>query len=273
MNHADKPENEASSSIIEIRDLEMSYGGFVVMQGLNFTVNRGDIFIIMGVSGSGKSTLLKHLVGLKRPARGKVLYDGVSYWEAEAELQQRLKRRFGILFQSGALWSSLTLGENVALPLEQYTGLNPSQVRELVSFKLALVGLAGFEDFYPAEVSGGMMKRAGLARAMALDPDILFFDEPSAGLDPVSARLLDDLILELGQCQGITVVVVTHELASIFAIGTNSVFLDPDQKAITASGAPKTILKESADQKVLSFLTRGERGQEHGKPCSCWGTR
>jgi phospholipid/cholesterol/gamma-HCH transport system ATP-binding protein len=273
MNQADTPEKGGNTPIIEIRGLEMSYGGFVVMHELNFTVKRGDIFIIMGVSGSGKSTLLKHLVGLKRPARGQVLYDGVSYWEAETDLQQRLKRRFGILFQSGALWSSMTLAENIALPLEQYTRLNPAQVKELASFKLALVGLAGFEDFYPSEVSGGMMKRAGLARAMALDPDILFFDEPSAGLDPVSARLLDDLILELSQCQGTTVVVVTHELASIFAIGTNSVFLDPDLKTITATGDPNVILKESSDQKVLSFLTRGERGQEHGKPCSCWGTR
>jgi len=269
MNHA----QTGTKSIIEIRGLEMAYGGFVVMHDLNFTVNRGDIFVIMGVSGSGKSTLLKHLVGLKRPAKGRVLYDGTSYWEAEAEQQERLKRRFGITFQSGALWSSLTLAQNIALPLEQYTRLSPAQVQELVSFKLALVGLAGFEDFYPSEVSGGMVKRAGLARAMALDPDILFFDEPSAGLDPVSARLLDDLILELSQCQGTTVVVVTHELASIFAIGTNSIFLDPDVKTITATGNPKAILEETSDQKVLSFLTRGEKGQEHGKPCSCWGTR
>lgn len=273
MNHVEIPANDHKEAAIEIRGLEMSYGDFVLMRDLNFTVGRGDIFIIMGVSGSGKSTLLRHLVGLKQPAKGQVLYDGVSYWEAEAQEQERLKRRFGILFQSGALWSSLTLAENIALPLEQYTRLDPAQVKELVSFKLALVGLAGFEDFYPSEVSGGMMKRAGLARALALDPDILFFDEPSAGLDPVSARLLDDLILELSQCQGTTVVVVTHELASIFAIGTNSVFLDPDQKAITAYGDPKRILKESTDQKVLSFLTRGEKGQEHGKPCACWGNR
>jgi phospholipid/cholesterol/gamma-HCH transport system ATP-binding protein len=157
----------------------------------------------------------------------------------------------------------MTLAENVALPLEQYTILNPQQVRELVSFKLALVGLGGFEDFYPAELSGGMKKRAGLARAMALDPDILYFDEPSAGLDPVSARLLDDLIIQLSESQGTTVVVVTHELASIFAIGTNSVFLDADVKTIIASGDPKRLLRESPDPKVISFLTRGESGQ-HG---------
>ncbi|HEY5512837.1 MAG TPA: ATP-binding cassette domain-containing protein [Geomonas sp.] len=255
------PSTESGSgqdAVIEVRDLEMSYGSFVLMQDINFTINRGDIFIIMGMSGSGKSTLLKQLVGLKEPARGQVFYEGVSYWEAGPKEQERLKRRFGILFQSGALWSSMTLAENVALPLEQYTTLPPGQIRELVSFKLALVGLGGFEEFYPSELSGGMKKRAGLARAIALDPDLLFFDEPSAGLDPISARLLDDLIIELRESLGTTVVVVTHELASIFAIGTNSVFLDSDVKMITASGHPKRLLKESADPKVLNFLTRGE---------------
>ncbi|HEX2770578.1 MAG TPA: ATP-binding cassette domain-containing protein [Geobacteraceae bacterium] len=261
MKEADNPVNGGKGPVIVVRGLEMSYGSFVLMRDLNFTINRGDIFIIMGGSGCGKSTLLKHLVGLKRPARGQILYDGLSYWEAEPEVQERLKRRFGTLFQSGALWSSMTLAENVALPLEQYTSLNPQQVRELVSFKLALVGLGGFEDFYPAELSGGMKKRAGLARAMALDPDILYFDEPSAGLDPVSARLLDDLIIQLSESQGTTVVVVTHELASIFAIGTNSVFLDADVKTMIASGDPKQLLKESPDPKVISFLTRGESGQ------------
>jgi phospholipid/cholesterol/gamma-HCH transport system ATP-binding protein len=257
---ADKPVNGGKEPVIDVCGLEMAYGSFVLMRDLNFTINRGDIFIIMGGSGCGKSTLLKHLVGLKRPARGQILYDGLSYWEAEPEVQERLKRRFGTLFQSGALWSSMTLAENVALPLEQYTSLSPLQVRELVSFKLELVGLGGFEDFYPAELSGGMKKRAGLARAMALDPDILYFDEPSAGLDPVSARLLDDLIIQLSESQGTTVVVVTHELASIFAIGTNSVFLDADVKTMIASGAPKQLLKESPDPKVISFLTRGVSG-------------
>ena len=249
-------------AVIEVRGLEMSYGSFVLMHDLNFTINRGDIFIIMGGSGCGKSTLLKQLVGLKRPARGEILYDGVNYWESGPEVQERIKRRFGILFQSGALWSSMTLAENVALPLEQYTTLPPGQIRELVSFKLALVGLGGFEDFYPSEISGGMKKRAGLARAMALDPDLLFFDEPSAGLDPISARLLDDLIIELSESLGATVVVVTHELASIFAIGTNSVFLDPDVKTMTAAGDPKRLLKESSDPKVINFLTRGEGARQ-----------
>jgi phospholipid/cholesterol/gamma-HCH transport system ATP-binding protein len=243
---------------IEVRGLEMSYGSFVLMRDLNFTINRGDIFIIMGGSGCGKSTLLKHLVGLKRPAKGEIVYDGVSYWETGQEEQERLKRRFGILFQSGALWSSMTLAENVAMPLEQYTTLPPAQIRELVSYKLALVGLGGFEEFYPSEISGGMKKRAGLARAMSLDPDLLFFDEPSAGLDPISARLLDDLIIQLSESLGTTVVVVTHELASIFAIGNNSVFLDPDVKTMTAVGDPKRLLREASNPKVVNFLTRGE---------------
>jgi len=252
-----RPGTGAQTPLIDVKGVEMAYGSFVLMRDLTFTVNRGDIFIIMGGSGCGKSTLLKHLVGLKRPARGEILYDGVDYWSAQPDVQEGVKRRFGILFQSGALWSSMTLAENVALSLEQYTALPAAQIREIVSLKLALVGLGGFEDFYPSEISGGMKKRAGLARAMALDPDLLFFDEPSAGLDPVSARLLDDLIIELSESLGTTVVVVTHELASIFAIGTNSVFLDPEVKTMTAAGHPRRLLEESSDPKVINFLTRG----------------
>ncbi len=243
---------------IEVRDLTMAYGDFVIQRNLNFTVSRGDIFIIMGGSGCGKSTLLRHLVGLKEPAQGKVLYEGVSFWDSEINRKKAMMRRFGILYQSGALWSSMTLSENVALPLEEYTSLSHGQINELVSLKLALVGLAGFGDFYPAEISGGMRKRAGLARAMALDPDILFFDEPSAGLDPISARRLDELILELRDSLGATVVVVTHELASIFAIGNNSVFLDAETRTMIAGGDPRKLLAESPDPRVRSFLTRGE---------------
>lgn len=243
---------------IEVRDLTMAYGSFVLQRNLTFTVRHGDIFIIMGGSGCGKSTLLRHLIGLKAPAKGDVFYSRKSFWTAEPEERERLMRRFGILYQKGALWSSLTLAENVALPLEQYTELRSSRVRELASLKLALVGLAGFEDYYPSEISGGMQKRAGLARAMALDPEILFFDEPSAGLDPVSSRLLDDLILELRDSLGATVVVVTHELASIFTIGTNSVFLDAESKTMIAAGDPKVLLAESRNPTVRQFLTRGE---------------
>jgi len=257
MNASEKLPESERETVIEVHDLEISYGTFVLMRDLNFHIRRGDIFIIMGGSGCGKSTLMKQMVGLKKPARGQVLYGNVSFWDAGTEVREQLKRRFGILFQSGALWSSLTLAENIALPLEQYTDLSPAQIRELASFKLALVGLGGFEDFYPSELSGGMKKRAGLARAMALDPDILFFDEPSAGLDPISARLLDDLIIELSESLSTTVIVVTHDLASIFAIGTNSVFLDPEAKTMTAAGDPKRILAESEDPKVVSFLTRG----------------
>jgi phospholipid/cholesterol/gamma-HCH transport system ATP-binding protein len=243
---------------IVVKNLDMGYGSFILMRNLNFSVNRGDIFIIMGGSGCGKSTLLKILIGLKAPIGGKVFYGDVNYWDSDPDDQERLKKRFGVLYQSGALWSSMTLAENVALPLEQYTDMNRNQIRDMISLKLALVGLAGFEEFYPSEISGGMQKRAGLARAMALDPDILFFDEPSAGLDPVSARLLDDLILELRASLGTTFVVVTHELASIFAIGNNSVYLDVETKTMTAGGDPKKLLAESSDPKVRNFLTRGE---------------
>jgi phospholipid/cholesterol/gamma-HCH transport system ATP-binding protein len=169
-------------------------------------------------------------------------------------------KRFGILYQSGALWSSMTLAENVILPLEQYTDLTRGEMREMASLKLALVGLAGFEEFYPSEISGGMRKRAGIARAMALDPDVLFFDEPSAGLDPVSARMLDDLILELRDSLGTTIVVLTHELASIFIIGNNSIYLDVETRTMTAGGDPKKLLAETKDPTVLKFLTRGEKG-------------
>ena len=236
----------------------MAYGDFVLMRDLNFTINRGDVFLIMGGSGCGKSTLMKILIGLKAPATGRVLYGNTSFWESEADERDQLMKRFGILYQSGALWSSMTLAENVALPLQLNTTLAAAAIMEVVSLKLALVGLAGFEEFYPAEISGGMRKRAGLARAMALDPDILFFDEPSAGLDPISFRRLDDLILELRESLGATVVIVTHELASIFGIGTNSVFLDPDSRTMIAQGDPKLLLAESRDPKVLEFLTRGE---------------
>jgi phospholipid/cholesterol/gamma-HCH transport system ATP-binding protein len=251
---------EAQAHIVA-EDLTMAYGDFVIQRDLDFTINRGDIFIIMGGSGCGKSTLLRHFIGLKSPAKGRVLYENVSFWEADPDTQDSLMRRMGVLYQSGALWSSMTLAENVALALKEYTSLKPKDIQEIVSLKLALVGLAGFEDFYPSEISGGMRKRAGLARAMALDPEILFFDEPSAGLDPISAKLLDDLILEIRDSLGSTIVVVTHELASIFNIGNNSVFLDPDTKTMIAAGDPKRLLAESKDPRVVRFLTRGQEGQ------------
>jgi phospholipid/cholesterol/gamma-HCH transport system ATP-binding protein len=241
---------------IEVRDLSIGYGDFVVQRDLNFAVNKGDIFVVMGGNGCGKTTLMRALVGLQRPLRGTVRYAGEDFWGATDDGRQRLKRRLGVLFQVGALWSSLTLAENVALPLAEYTDLPQRRIAELVSFKLALVGLAGFEEFYPAELSGGMKKRAGLARAMALDPDILVIDEPSSGLDPLTAKRLDELIVELRDSLGTTFVVVTHELASILAIGNNSIYLDAETRSMIATGNPQDALR-SGDAKVRRFLSRG----------------
>lgn len=241
---------------IEVRGLSMAYGEFVVQRDLAFKVNQGDIFVIMGGNGCGKTTLMRALTGLQRPACGTVLYGGEDFWNAEQEDQERLQRRLGIMFQGGALWSSLTLAENVALPLAEYADLSPARVAEIVSLKLALVGLAGFEDFYPSELSGGMKKRASLARAMALDPEILIIDEPSSGLDPLTARRLDDLILELRDSLGATIVVISHDLASILAIGSDSIYLDADTHTMIATGNPRQAL-QSGDPKVRHFLTRG----------------
>ncbi|HEY7168944.1 MAG TPA: ATP-binding cassette domain-containing protein [Candidatus Binatia bacterium] len=249
--------NGSGSAHITVRDLTMAYGSFVLMRDLNFTINHGDVFIIMGGSGCGKSTLLRHLIGLNEPAKGEIFYGEENFTKADPAKRQEMVRRTGVLFQSGALWSSMTLAENVGLSLDEYTDLSPGEIREVASLKLALVGLKGFEDYFPSQISGGMQKRAGLARAMALDPEILFFDEPSAGLDPISSRLLDDLILELRDSLGATVVVVTHELASIFTIGNNSVFLDAETRTMTAGGDPKELLAHSNNPTVRRFLTRG----------------
>ena len=243
---------------IAVADLTMAYGSYVIQRDLTFGVRRGEIFIIMGGSGCGKSTLLRHLIGLVSPVKGDISYDGVSFTAAGPEERENTLRRFGVLYQQGALWTSMTLAENVTLPLKEFTDLTPAQIREVVSLKLALVGLAGFEEFYPSEISGGMQKRAALARAMALDPDVLFFDEPSAGLDPVTSRRLDDLILEIRDSLGATIVVVTHELPSIFAIGDNAVYLDAETKTMIAQGNPRTLRETAADPKVHAFLTRGE---------------
>jgi phospholipid/cholesterol/gamma-HCH transport system ATP-binding protein len=251
------PPASAEDAHVQVDGLTMAYGDFVVMRDLSFVVRRGDIFIIMGGSGCGKSTLMRHLIGLKRPAAGRVRIGGTSLWETEGDERDALLRRLGVMYQSGALWSSLTLAENIGLPLEQFTDLSAAAIREVAAYKLALVGLAGFEDYYPAEISGGMQKRAGVARAMALDPEILFFDEPSAGLDPVSARRLDDLILELRESLGTTMVVVTHELASLLGIGTNSVYLDVETRTQIALGRPRGLLESCRDAKVQAFLTRG----------------
>jgi phospholipid/cholesterol/gamma-HCH transport system ATP-binding protein len=235
----------------------MAFGNFELIRDLSFKVYRGDIFIIMGSSGCGKTTLLRHLLGLKEPAAGEIFYGDMNFTAATPEEREAKLRRFGVMYQGGALWSSMTLAENVGLPLDEFTDLNPEEIREIASLKLALVGLKGFEDYYPSQISGGMQKRAGLARAMALDPEILFFDEPSAGLDPISSRLLDELILELRGSLGATLVVVTHELPSIFTIGDDCVLLDADSRAAIARGDPRELLAHSTDPRVRRFLTRG----------------
>ncbi|MDX2108636.1 MAG: ATP-binding cassette domain-containing protein [Verrucomicrobiota bacterium] len=245
---------------IDVRKVTLSYGSFVVMNDVSFTLERGKILVIMGGSGCGKSTLLKNMIGLREPSSGEVFYNGVSFTKANYESRMTMLRSFGVLYQNGALWSSMTLAENVALSLEQYTMLNDREIAEVVALKLALVGLKGFEDYYPAEISGGMRKRAGLARAMALDPQVLFFDEPSAGLDPLTSKRLDDLILRLRDSLGATFVVVTHELASIFAIADDALYLDASTRTVSARGNPHDLLKNPPNDNVREFLTRGGEG-------------
>jgi phospholipid/cholesterol/gamma-HCH transport system ATP-binding protein len=242
---------------VVVRDLTMAYGSYVLMRDLDFEIGRGDIFFVIGGSGSGKSTLLRHMLGLKAAAKGEIRIDG-DLVSTEPERMHDMLQRSGVLYQSGALWSSMTLMENVAVPLEEFTDLAHSEIERVASLKLALVGLAGFDRYYPSEISGGMQKRAALARAMALDPEILFVDEPSAGLDPLSSRRLDDLILELRDSLGATVVIVSHELASIFGIGTNCVFLDAETKTMIATGNPRDLRDHSEHPTVRQFLNRGE---------------
>lgn len=248
----------STSSALSVRHLTLGFDGQVLLEDLSFEVRPGEVFVIMGGSGCGKSTLLRHLVGLQEPMGGAVFHGEVNFTEAPESLRATLRRRMGVLFQHGALWSSMTLAENVGLVLEEFTDLPPSEVRALASLKLALVGLRGFEDHYPHEVSGGMQRRAGLARAMALDPAILFCDEPSAGLDPVSSRRLDDLIRELRDSLGTTVVLVTHEVDSILAIGTDSIFLDPESRSIVARGHPRDLHQHATHPDVWRFLHRGD---------------
>lgn len=242
---------------IKGENVEIAYGSNVLMRNVDFEVNNGDVFIIMGGSGCGKSSLMRVMTGLKEPSKGKVWVLGKDYYAQDEKNKKLIMQNCGILYQSGALFSSMTLAENVSLPLQEYTDYSSKMIADLVELKLALVGLKGYGDFYPSEISGGMKKRAGLARALALDPKILYFDEPSAGLDPVSSKLLDDLILEINQSLGTTIVVITHELSSIFAIGSNSVFLDVDIKGVSARGNPKDLLKNPPNQNVFRFLSGG----------------
>lgn len=241
---------------IDVRGLTLRYGPLIVMRDLSFRVRRGEIFVIMGGSGSGKSTLLKHLIGLMEPAEGTILFEGKDFGKADGKARKEILRRMGVLYQNGALWSGLTLAENVALPLEEYTNLDRESIAEVVALKLALVGLRGFEAFYPSEISGGMCKRAALARATAMDPEVLFFDEPSSGLDPITASRLDDLILELRASFGTTIVVVTHDIASIFKIADRALFLDIEEKTMTALGTPVELRDHPPSEEVRLFLTR-----------------
>lgn len=245
-------------AMLEVRDLTLAYGEVLIQQNLDFTIQRGDIFIIMGGSGCGKSTLMRALTGLLEPATGRILIQGMDLWQGSARERETLMRRQGVMYQSGALWSAMTLRENVSLPLEIHTDLGPRQIRALADYKLALVGLAGFGDHYPSAISGGMRKRAGVARAMALDPEILFFDEPSAGLDPLSARHLDELILQLRASLHTTMVVITHELASIFTIGDDAVFLDTERRSMLTTGNPRWLREYAEQPAVRNFLNRGQ---------------
>lgn len=252
---------QGSESAIRAEGLTVSYGPKIIQRDLNFSVRRGDIFVIMGGSGCGKSSLMRVLMGLLPPGAGRVLYGEEDFWAAPSARRAEIMRRVGVLFQSGALWSSRTLAENVTLPLEYYTSLPPRSRRAIASLKLAQVGLAGFEDYYPSEISGGMKKRAGLARALALDPEIVFFDEPSAGLDPLSAAQLDELILELRDNMGMTVIMVTHELPSIFAVADDAIFLDAKTRTLTAQGNPHELLRHGPAE-VARFLRRGKDSED-----------
>jgi phospholipid/cholesterol/gamma-HCH transport system ATP-binding protein len=246
----------APSPVIEVDRLRGGYNHDIILDNVSFTVARGEIFFVIGGSGCGKSTLLRHLVGLNQPMAGAVKFFGRPFTQAAAADRRALLKTFGMLFQGGALWSSLTLRQNVALPLEEYTPLSRREIDDIATLKLAQVGLTGFEDYFPAEISGGMKKRAGLARALALDPEIVFFDEPSAGLDPVTSRKLDELILQIRDTFGTTIVVVSHELASIFAIADRVIMLDRAEKGIIAEGRPRELAAHSRDPRVAEFLRR-----------------
>ena len=241
---------------ITVSGLTMAFGDRVVIRDLDFAIHRGEVFVVMGGSGCGKSTLLRHLLGLQEPAAGEVRYGERSFTRASLAERGQILRRVGVLYQGSALWTSMTLAENVALPLQQFTHLAPERVREVVELKLSLVGLHGFEAYYPWELSGGMQKRAGLARAIALDPEILFIDEPSASLDPPTGRHLDRLILQLQRALGTTVVVVTHDVASILGIGTRALFLDGESKRAIAEGPPSE-LRDHGPPKVRAFFGPG----------------
>ena len=252
---------------IAVEGLECRYGERVVLEKVSFTVGRGEVFFVIGGSGCGKSTLLRHLIGLQAPAAGTVRFAGQDFTHASAKEHKALLRSFGVLYQSGALWSSMTVRENVALPLELHTDITRQERDAVVALKLAQVGLSGYEDYFPAELSGGMKKRAGLARALALDPSIVFFDEPSAGLDPITSLQLDELVLQIRDTLGTTIVIVSHELASIYGIADRVIMLDRTTRGIIADGDPRQLRDHSEDMRVRDFLNRrGEPVAQGGGP-------
>ena len=267
MNQPPKKMPDGNKLAIEVEGLECRYGERVVLEKVSFVVKSGEIFFIIGGSGCGKSTLLRHMIGLNAPAAGTVRFGGRDFTHASAQEYKELLRSFGVLYQSGALWSSMTVRENVALPLELHTDLSKIEREEIVGLKLAQVGLSGYEDFFPAELSGGMKKRAGLARALALDPSIVFFDEPGAGLDPVTSLQLDELVLQIRETLGTTIVIVSHELASIYGIADRVIMLDRTTRGIIADGAPGNLRDHSEDVRVTDFLNR------RGEPVAQGGGR
>jgi len=244
-------------AIIKVKNLVAKYGETVILDRITFDVYEGEIFVILGGSGCGKSTLMKHIIGLIQADSGKIIVDGNDISTCDDSTLQRVFRRIGVLYQSAALLGSMTVAENVALPLKEYTDLSEESVETMVKMKLSLVNLDGYENYLPAELSGGMRKRAGLARAMALNPKILFFDEPSAGLDPVTSAELDGLIIHLNKAFGTTMVIVTHELQSIFSVANRVIMLDKHSKGMIAEGDPKYLKEHSQNSFVKEFFNPG----------------
>jgi len=254
-----KKQNEP---LIVVQDLTLGYGDMPIVRDANFTINQGDIFVIMGLSGSGKSTIMRSMVGLLPPAHGHIFIDGVDMWAVDADTRAKIIGGFGISFQSGALFSSMTIAENVALPMELKSELSATKIHQRVYNKLKMVGLGGYENLYPSEISGGMIKRAALARALINEPSVLFFDEPSAGLDPVRSAELDKLIMDINQKSGTTVVMVTHELSTIMSIATNAIYVDAPTKRIIQIGKPQDAMKTVKNPRIIEFLTADKGGKK-----------